>query len=198
MRNTTITVRRAILKAAVAATAGAIVVAAGSAAARPSAGPAMKPAGYVTIESCDAATGGITYAPGLTSNAAANDSVLSATLYSCQNTFNGATAGTGSLSATLSGTASLTGISLGGSFTITWPAASHFNPSSGTVQLHGLDADGAYIIGGSITSGAFTGSVISSPIAFTNNNPGADGTAAHPITSQQFLGFGLSVSRNNG
>jgi len=141
------------------------------------AGPALattaRPAGRVTVESCGSVVGTLSHT--------AAGTVLTATLSGCTG-YTGAVAGSGTLVASLSPASS-------GTFTITWPAAAHLNPSTGTLGVTGPDAQGGYAVGGSITGGAFAGAVARTSLA-----PARDqATGGQPVTNTA----PLEVTRNN-
>jgi hypothetical protein len=193
--------RRIVRKAVVTAAAGAAIIGAASAASAAgtsTASPQLKPAGYVTVEGCSSVTGTTIYNPGLTTTARNQTAQLSATIGGCSNAFTGAAAGTGSLVANLSGASSTAAVSLRGTFTISWPAASGLNPSTGTLGVSGPNAQGVYTVSGTVTAGAFTGSPVNTSVAVVGTNAGANGTNKHPVTSQQVVNAApLNVSRNN-
>jgi hypothetical protein len=173
---------------AVAAAAGAAILGTASAAT----------AGPVSVETCTSVTGSTTYQPGLTTNTRNETAVLSATLGGCSNAYNGASPGAGALTANLAGPASTAAVSLKGTFVVNWPAASGFNPSTGTLGVSGPNAQGVYTVSGSITGGAFSGSTISTSLLATGVNAGADGSVQHPVTTQQFTNTAaLQVRRSN-
>jgi hypothetical protein len=87
---------------------------------------------------------------------------------------------------------------LRGTFTISWPAASGLNPSTGNLGVSGPNAQGAYTVGGTITGGAFTGSPVNTSVVVVATNAGANGTNTNPVANQQFINAApLNVSRNN-
>jgi hypothetical protein len=189
--------RRLVRGTVVAAALAAAVTGAASAASAAPASP-VATRGITTVESCTSAAGTINFQPGLTRNTHNQTAVLSAALGGCSNAFNGASPGAGALNAKLSGVSSTTAVSLRGTFTVNWPAASGFNPSNGTLGVFGPDAQGNYTVSGSITSGAFTGSSVGSSLLVTGVNPGADGSSRHPVTAQQFTNIApLQVRRNS-
>jgi hypothetical protein len=185
---------RFVASAIVAAAAGAAIVGTASAA---SAAP-VNPRGLVSVESCTAVSGSTTYQPGLTTTSRNQNAQLSATLGGCSNAFNGASPGTGALTANLTGGASTAAAALKGMFVVNWPSTSGFNPSVGTLGISGPNAQGVYTVSGTITSGAFTGSTVSTSLLGTGVNAGANGTDQHPITTQQFTNSApLQVRRSN-
>jgi hypothetical protein len=180
--------RRLVSSVIVAAAAGAAILGTASAA---NAGP-------VSVETCTSVTGATTYQPGLTTNTRTETAVLSATLGGCSNAYNGASPGAGALTANLTGPASTTAVALKGAFVVNWPAASGFNPSTGTLGVTGPNAQGVYTVSGTITGGAFTGSTVSTSLLGTGVNAGADGSVQHPITAQQFTNTAaLQVRHSN-
>ncbi|GAB1640622.1 hypothetical protein [Krasilnikovia sp. MM14-A1259] len=154
--------------------------------------------GWSTVESCTSAAGSVSYQPGLTSTARTETGILSATLAGCSSVYTGGVAGTGSLTAFLSGSSRTGAVAQRGSFTINWPPASGLNPSNGSFALTGPDAYGQYSASGSVTSGAYTGSWVGTTFVVTGVNAGADGSAAHPVTLQQLTNTApLQLRRNN-
>jgi hypothetical protein len=157
-----------------AAAAGVAAVAAGGA-------PAY--ASYSPVISCTSASGSASYSPGLTPTAKAVGETLSASLGGCSDLLQGgALAGTGSLFASLSGTASTSSVSEQGTFVVSWP--SFYNPSYGTLSVTG-PYNGLYTVSGRITSGAFTGSSISTQY-YPTVTTGA-GTTASPRTGEALV-----------
>jgi hypothetical protein len=191
------TARRLVRGTVLAAAMAAAVTGTASAASAASAAPTA-PRGLVTVEGCTSVAGTTSFQPGLTKTARAQTAVLSATIGGCSNAFNGASPGTGTLTANLSGVSSTAAVSLRGTFTVNWPAASGFNPSNGNAGLTGPDAQGNYVVSGSITSGAFTGGFVRTTLLVTGTNTGADGSTRHPIKTQQVTNTApLQVQRSN-
>ena len=115
--------------------------------------------GYVTVGSCGATSGKITYSPGLLSNTAlATAATMTGFVSNCTDEGFGQPAGFGTLTIDLSGNASLAANSYGsGTFTIHWPSPAT-TASTGTVGV--VDNGGIEQLSGTVTSGPFTGAVI--------------------------------------
>jgi hypothetical protein len=104
-------------------------------------------------------------------------------------------ADTGTFSAALSGQASFDAENFGGTFTITWPASSGLSPSVGSVVV--TDTNGTESLSGTVTSGAFTQSVLGLGLLTTSH--AGKGTKKSPVTSQLFTSTQpLTVSDNVG
>jgi hypothetical protein len=102
--------------------------------------------------------------------------------------------GSGSLTAVLSGKASLAAENFAGTFTINWPSA--LNPSNGTLSVT-AQGNHQYSVNGTITSGADTGAVLS--LGYLTTTQKGTGTKAHPVVLQNFVNTSpLAVSRNFG
>ena len=81
---------------------------------------------------------------------------------------------------------------------LNYPVSSGLNPSTGTLSVAGPTA-GIYSIRGSVTAGANTGALLNTSIFVTGTNPGARGTALHPVTLQKFTNTApLQLLRNFG
>ena len=159
---------------------------------------AATPDGYVTVQSCTAVSGSTTFTPGLRHTAVKQSGLLSATLSGCSSSIFGPEAGTGTLTAVLSGVSSVSAVSMTGTAVINWPASSGLNPSTGTVRLSGPVA-GLYTVSGSITTGAYTGSPFGTQLFVTGTNAGANGTKAHPVKTQSFVNSApFTASQNLG
>jgi hypothetical protein len=152
-------------------------------------------ASYSPVISCTSASGSASYSPGLTPTAKSVSETLTATLGGCSDLLQGGTlAGTGSLFASLHGTASTTSMTEQGTFVISWP--SFYNPSVGTLTVSG-PVNGVYTVSGRVTSGAFVGASISTQY-FPATATGA-GTTASPRTAQSLINtLPLRVLRNFG
>lgn len=164
--------------AATAAAAGA------AAAALAFAGVTPASASYSAVESCTGLTGTISYSPGLTSTAKTQQALLVGTLSGCSGT-NGAQAGTGTVTAVLSGKSKVGAVVETGPATINWPASSGLNPSNANLTIRESAPGGTILVQGTVVSGAFTGSVLSSnlqPYASSGN-----GTKSHPLKSQSVV-----------
>ena len=150
-------------------------------------------AGYSSVETCTSVAGTAGYRPGLTKVVRDETASLSATISGCSNPFRGVSAGAGTLTATLSGASSISAVALTGTFTVTWPAASGFNPSHGTLSLSGPDAHGVYTVHGTVAGGAFTGSRLTTALVSADTANGAATisqrfTNTAPLQAQQNLG----------
>jgi hypothetical protein len=150
--------------------------------------------GFVTVYSCGAMSGKITYSPGLLTNTAQPTNATMTGFVSNCTGLGGQAAGFGALKIQLSGTASVASENFGsGTFTISWPGST--TPSTGTLGV--VDNGGTEQYGGSITSGPFTGGVISGHYLITGHK-GA-GTATNPVTSQNYINnTSLTVQENTG
>jgi hypothetical protein len=150
--------------------------------------------GFVTVYSCGAMSGKVTYSPGLlTSTAQATNATMTGFVSNCTG-LGGQAAGFGKVTMNLSGTASVAAENFGsGTFTINWPAAT--TPSTGTVIVS--DTAGVEQYSGVVTSGPFTGGSVSGHYVITGHK-GA-GTAASPVTSQNYISStSLIVQENTG
>lgn len=145
--------RRTLVAAAVAGTAIAGALGAGTAA-------HAATSGIIVRQSCTGVSGNINYVPGLQSTTAqSNTAVLSATLTGCSGVFSGPLSGNGSFAATLQGNASAAAENFTGTFTINWPASAALNPSNGTLTV--TEVNGMENVSGTVKSGALVGSPIS-------------------------------------
>jgi len=188
--------RSAAVALATAGVAGSLIgglALAGSADAAP---PVHHPDGYVTVDSCTTVSGKINYTPGLRKTLARQTTgVLTGTTSGCSDIFTGAMAGTGSVSAVLSGRASLAAEKFTGTFTINWPGG-HLNPSNGTLNVQPIGSR-QYRVNGTVTSGADTGSVLS--FGYLTTSQKGSGRKGHPVVWQQYVNTSpLALSRNIG
>jgi hypothetical protein len=154
------------------------------------------PSGIVTVLGCSSVVGTAHYTPGLLKTTARQTTAtLSASVAGCTSEFTGAMLGAGTLTAQLSGSASVTSEGFAdGTFTVKYPSAS-LNPSSGTVSVY--DYNGAEYFEGTITSGAFTGAPINFAYVITSSR--GTGSAANPVKSQHFSNSAaLTVTENFG
>ena len=183
-------VRHALLSAAIAGAALTGLLGSTASAAHAS----TKVDGFVTVYSCGAMSGKITYSPGLLTNTAQPTNATMTGFVSNCTGLGGQAAGFGTLKIQLSGTASVASANFGsGTFTINWPGST--TPSTGTLGV--VDNGGTEQYSGSITSGPFTGGVISGHYLITGHK-GA-GTATTPVTSQNYLtNPSLTVQENTG
>jgi hypothetical protein len=151
--------------------------------------------GLVTVASCGALAGKVTYSPGLlTSTAQEADATVTGHVANCTNGGNGHLTGFGSVTFNLSGDASLSAENFGsGTFTINWP--SPLSPSQGTAGV--FESDGIEEITGTVTAGPYTGDEITVDYVITGTT--GKGTAASPVTAQNYINDqNLAVTANNG
>jgi hypothetical protein len=141
--------------------------------------------GFSNVESCTGLNGSISWTPGLVKTSVKTErAVLTGTLTGCSGV-NGAQAGTGTVTAVLSGKSSLGSVAETGTMTVSWPAASGLNPSNATVTVRRAAADQPLAVSGTATSGAFTGATLSTSLLPTSQT--GHGTKAHPVVRQQFV-----------
>jgi hypothetical protein len=167
--------RIAVTTATAAAVTAAIAVA--------GAGPAA--AAYSAVESCTGVSGTISYSPGLTSTAKTQQAVLVATLTGCSGAYTGAQAGSGTVTAVMTGTSKVGSVVETGNATISWPASSGLNPTNAKITIRESAAGGVILLSGPATSGAFASSVISTSLLPYANT--GTGTKAHPLKTQSVL-----------
>jgi hypothetical protein len=169
-------VRNAMLSAAVAGAGVAGLLGATAGAAHAS---TAEPHGIVTVASCGAMAGDISYSPGLLKTTAqATTATLKGYVANCSNGVNGF----GKVTIQMSGTASLASESFGsGTFTIELPGATE--ASTGTLGV--TDNGGTEQLSGTVASGPFTGAVIGVHYQITSSK--GKGTTAKPVTSQTFI-----------
>jgi hypothetical protein len=155
---------------------------------------AVKPRGIVTVLSATSVFGKTTYSPGLLeATARPTTARLNATVAGVTSEFSGPLLGAGTLSATLSGSASLGSENFGGTFVVNWPGGT-LNPSAGTVSVY--DSSGTEHFEGTITSGAYAGEPINFAYVITTQK--GNGTT-HPVTAQHFTNSSaLTVTVNDG
>ena len=138
--------------------------------------------GFSPVESCTGLTGAISFSPGLVKTKLKTEhAVFTGTLSGCSGEGN-VQDGTGTVTAILSGSSKVSSIVESGTVTVNWPASSGLNPSNGTLTLRRAATDLPYTVYGSVTSGAFTGSVLSSGLVVTGHT--GSGTSTHPIVQQ--------------
>jgi hypothetical protein len=181
--------RNALVSLAIAgAGLGAVLGSAGAAS-------AAEPHGIVTVLSASSVVGKTTYSPGLLTATPRPTTVrLNAILAGVSTEFGGNLLGSGTLTATLSGTASLGSENFSGTFVANWPGGT-LNPSSGTVSVY--DSNGTEYFEGTITSGAYTGAPID--FAYVHTTQKGNGTTAHPVVAQHFTNSSLlTVTVNDG
>jgi hypothetical protein len=182
--------RRAALAAASTAT-----LAAGLAGTAGAASAAVNPDGYVIVQTCTSLSGTVHLTPGLKAKAHAESAIVSGTLDGCSS-YGSQQPGQGSFTAVVSGTASTTAGTLSGSFTANWPASSGLNPSNGTITITTL-SKGQYAVSGSVTSGAWTGTSLSTGYVVTGTT--GTGKKHDPITAQNFVNTSArSLGRTGG
>ena len=157
---------------------------------------AATPNGYVAIDSCTSVSGKLTYSPGLrTTTLKQQQGVLTGTVAGCSDIFSGAIAGAGTITAVLSGNASVAANNLSGTFTINWPAGSGFNPSNGSLSV--TDSNGIESVSGTVTSGFDTGTALAMQYVITGHT--GRGTWRYPVKSQTYTNTqSLTLSRNTG
>jgi hypothetical protein len=161
--------------------AAAVLVVAGVGAVASSADAAVAPRGYTAVQSCTGLSGSISYTPGLIGTARTGSAVFTGTVSGCSG-FNGAEPGTGTVTAVLSGTSTASSVTESGQLTVNWPASSGLNPSNAAVTLRETSKNGPISVSGTVTSGAYTGAVLSSDL-LPYAHRGA-GTKAHPLKAQ--------------
>ncbi|MCW2803520.1 MAG: hypothetical protein JWN06_1737 [Propionibacteriaceae bacterium] len=144
-----------------------------------SAAPAF--AGYSAVESCTGLSGSITYSPGLTSTVKTQQAIFTGTLSGCSG-YNGVQQGTGTVTAVLTGSSKVGAVVESGNATVSWPASSGLNPSNANLTIRESAAGGIILVQGSVTSGAFTGSVLSTSLQPYANT--GSGTKSHPLRQQ--------------
>jgi hypothetical protein len=181
--------RAATLSVAIAAAATAGLLASGAAAHASD----DQSRGLVTITTCGAIAGKVSYSPGLLTSTAGNTAAtLKANVSNCT-TEGGHLASFGSITADMTGSASLNSENFSGTFTIHWPAP--LGPSTGTLGVY--DSSGTEQVSGTFTSGPYTGDEFSFYYRATGRT--GKGTAADPVTSQNVINTtSLAVVANNG
>jgi hypothetical protein len=153
------------------------------------------PHGWAVIDSCSSVAGQIIYSPGLLRKLARNqETLLSGTTSGCSDIFNGAESGTGSITVSMAGQASLGPQSFSGTFTIDWPPSTGYDPSVGSLTI--TAAKNVLTISGMVNSGFDTGTVLAMQYKRTGNLVGK-GTNAFPVTGQSFANTQpLTLSRD--
>jgi hypothetical protein len=156
---------------------------------------AAKPAGWVTVQTCTSLAGTVTVNPGLRARTHAETAVVSGTLDGCSS-YGQAQPGQGSFTAVVSGSASKASGTLTGTFTANWPVSSGLNPSNGTITIT-TTSQGVYTVSGTVTSGAWTGSSLSTGYVVTGTQ--GTGSKRDPIVKQNIVNTAaFSLSRNGG
>jgi hypothetical protein len=189
IRPTARVLRAAVLSAAVAG-AGTVGLLGTAGAAHAS----SKPDGYVTVATCGALTGNISYSPALLTSTAQNTTAtLNGLVSNCNTEGQGQLSGFGTMTATMSGSASVASENFSGSLTIDWPAP--LSPSTGTLYVS--DSSGTEQVDGSISSGPYTGDEFGYSYVITSEK--GKGTTAKPVTSQAYINdASLIVQENDG
>jgi hypothetical protein len=141
-------------------------------------------ASYSAVESCTTLSGSITYTPGLTSTVRTQQAVFNGTLSGCSG-YNGAQAGTGTVTAVLNGSSKVGAVVEAGNATVNWPASSGLNPSNAKLTIRQTAADATVAVQGSVSSGAFTGSVLSTSLLPYANT--GSGTKKSPLRQQTVI-----------
>jgi hypothetical protein len=151
--------------------------------------------GFSSVENCTGLSGSIDWHPGLLKTGVRTEgAVLTGTLTGCSG-FNGAQAGTGTVTAVLSGKSSAASIVETGTMTVNWPTASGLNPSTGTVTVRRAAVDQPITVSGSVASGAFTGASLSTSLIPTTQT--GNGSKLHPVVRQQFVNTQPLTARVN-
>jgi hypothetical protein len=154
------------------------------------------PDGFSHVESCTGLTGKITYGKGLTKKAKTHHAVFTGTLTGC-NGYSGAQAGTGTVTADLSGKSSVTSVVESGTAIISWPVSSGLNPSNVAVTFRATGKNGPLSVSGHVTSGAFTTASVSTVLVPYAHK--GSGSKAHPLKRQSVVNSApLAVSVNFG
>ena len=189
-----ITIARIARTAAAAAALTAVAVAVAGAPAAQAAPVHAK--GFSTVESCTSVSGKITYGKGLTKTVKTHHSVLTGTISGCSG-LNGAQSGTGTISGALVGQSSYSSVTETGTVTVNWPTGAGLNPSNAAVTLRETSKNGVITVGGTITSGAFTGARFSTTFLPVSHK--GSGSTAHPLKSQTLVNTApLALAQNFG
>ena len=153
--------------------------------------------GFSSVESCTGLSGTIHWHPGLVKTKVKTEqAVLTGTLTGCSG-YNGAQAGTGTVSAVLTGRSRLGSIVENGTLTVNWPTASGLNPSTSTVSVRRAAADQPFSVFGTVASGAFSTAALSTNLLATTHT--GTGSSHHPVTRQSFVNTApLAVRVNLG
>src|SRR3954454_10903746 len=151
------------------------------------------PRGYVVVAQCSGFSGSITYTPALRKRAKAVQEIITGTLSGC--TAEGMVlSGTGTFSATLSGTAGTQVNNEHGTFVINWP--SFFNPTTGNLSTVGPSSS-QYPAPGSHTAGAFTGGVLGAGWFVTGQT--LTGRKHNQVAAETFVNTKpITISQNLG
>jgi hypothetical protein len=145
---------------------------------------APQPAGFSAVQSCTGLTGKITYGKGLTKKAKTHHAVFTGTLSGCSG-FNGAEAGTGTVTANLVGKSSVTSIVETGTAVVSWPVSAGLNPSNLAVTFRATGKNGPLSVSGHVTSGAYTdASVATTLVPFAHKG---SGSKHHPLKRQSVI-----------
>ncbi len=156
----------------------------------------VHPDGLVAVQSCGSVSGTIAFNPGLAKGLHTQSAALNATVDNCSSSFTGAESGQGTLSAVLSGNASVTSQGLTGTYVISWPAGAGLNPSTGNISITGPNQN-VITLSGTGTGGAYAGLPVSTAF-FVSGHTGL-GTKAHRITAESLVNtLPLRVVENLG
>jgi hypothetical protein len=151
------------------------------------------PRGYVVVAQCTGLTGNITYSPALRKRAKAVHETITGTVSGC--TGEGMTlSGTGTFSASLSGSAGTMLNDESGTFVINWP--SFFNPTTGRLSTAG-PSTGQYTASGQDSGGAFTGGVLGAGWFVTGQT--LTGKKHNQVAAETFVNTKpITISQNLG
>lgn len=151
-------------------------------------------AAYTAVESCTGLAGTISYSPGLTSTAKTQQATFVGTLTGCSG-YNGAQPGTGTVTALLTGRSKVGAVVETGTATVNWPASSGLNPSNASLTIRQSAAGGVITVQGTVVSGAYTGSLLSSNLLpFASSGTG---TTSHPLKTQSVVNTSPFVAKVN-
>jgi hypothetical protein len=183
--------RAAILSVAIASAATAGLLASGAAAHASD----NQSRGLVTVTTCGAIAGKVSYSPGLLTSTAQNTTAtLKANVSNCTTEGDGHLASFGSITVDMTGSASLNAENFSGTFTIHWPSP-FTEASTGTLGVY--DSSGTEEVSGTFTSGPYTGDELNFYYQATGRS--GKGTSADPVTSQNVIDTtSLAVVANNG
>jgi hypothetical protein len=173
---------RAVRAATVAGVMALTVGTAGSALAS-TAGPQIRPHGYVPTEECLNWSGSISFFPALTTTSHSVTAVLNGTLSNCSFDGTPQTYG-GTVFGTLTGTGTKSAVSLSGNAAVTWPADSGLNPTISPISVS--TSSGTYNIVGTPSAGAGTGLALWASYAKTGMTKVNGGNAENILGSKPF------------
>ena len=156
---------------------------------------AATPDGEFAVGSCSNVAAAVTYSPGLRrAKAKTHTATLSGLISDCS-VFTNPVAGSGLISAILSGRASYDAENFTGTFSVIWPASAGLSASDGSLVV--TDSGGTETFSGTVTSGAFVGGLLSLDLITTSHS--GTGTRKSPVTSQLFTSTApLTVSQLDG